>query len=407
MLCRFYTGENTDNSDKGEHEGCEGDDCDPGDNWDQDGGSGGGGGGGGGCKIGLRCDICVGFHCIKLVPIVSAIKEPCVRLVKPKTATHVASTKPGTTCNSLHCPIRCGCDCGGEDAQEKERYENKKDEICIPDIYQSIANPAYRITQVRQVVYLMADAAEAASRGNLVFSAERSCEQYRGFVSKSSVHNTIELNFSWDELHKAGLNVLAYMVTKANCRGKLNRGEFNKQLLQIIDSCHHDTIADKLGSILTNNCLSWRIDPEINKTAGRHRHHLSDSHDGSHILIYLDLAFLRPRRAVNQGSISTPLQRLDRMAFLGGTRDTANTALPTTKLTTYAAWRLDGRAEVGTTKVVDDICHYITSIDHEDASDRDQVRELKYDKYASATCRRADKVTASGLTNHFLPVTCT
>lgn len=61
----------------------------------------------------------------------------------------------------------------------------------------------------------------------------------------------------------------------------------------------------------------------------------------------------------------------------------------------------------GTTKVVDDICHYITSIDHEDASDRDQLREFKYDKYASATCRRADKVAASGLTNHFLPVTCT
>lgn len=109
------------------------------------------------------------------------------------------------------------------------------------------------------------DSGQAASRDNMVFGAKEFCTQYNEFLYKSNDFQALELNFGWDEQHKAGLNMLVRLELKSNCQWRVDEGECNKQLLRIIDGCDQNTIADKQGGVLENNCLAWRIDPEYNQ----------------------------------------------------------------------------------------------------------------------------------------------
>jgi hypothetical protein len=52
------------------------------------------------------------------------------------------------------------------------------------------------------------------------------------------------------------------MEVIANCKETLSRDDCDQELLQIIDGCDQNTIQGKKGSVLTNNCIAWRIDPE-------------------------------------------------------------------------------------------------------------------------------------------------
>lgn len=408
---------------------------------------------------GPLCELCTGVNCIgcKGPKCTTCHGKDCSACSKPKckTCTGNNCAPAGSTCDSLQCPIA-----GGDtpDPQEDEVQEQETGDICIPinlpgDPDPDSGSPAnpnspenppgsgsggggpgsrpvpIQSPDTSQNKVTCYDSGQAASRANMVFAAQQFCLQYSGFRFKSHDSNALEVNFGWDEQHKAGLNILVFLEVQANCEWSLEQDECNKQLVQIIDGCDQDTTADKQGGVLLNNCIAWRIDPEFNKNISPPPPSSSlpsspssppgssqpNPQTGPGLLkpsVPDTKAKHRPKFDIFAYSQAIPskswVQQYGQQAVAYyEDYTTCSVAFGWTASAVVRDATMPDSIN-GITGVFSDTCRYqAQDVSYNAAAEGDVVGRLACNSYLPATCRKGKKVSTCGTRSYLLKVTCT
>ena len=474
--------ENNDDNTPGGHKGdggCTGDDCD----------SGGCGSSCGGCKLGLLCNICIGFNCVPNVgchglnclsckgPLCnlctgancSGCKGPECTTCKGEDCVSCKRGKCGsTTCTDLQCQPGTQPD----DLDEEEDEDNDEDGKCqwngggdsddgggdggsggsggsggtVP----GSGNTQVPASSTRKVSGIMPsetsggggggstttkpsatpiqtpdfsnpstntnacyDNGQMATREHILQAADIFCKTYDGVVFANSFQAAV-VGFGWQEVHKSGLNILIRLEAKYNCRWQMNADECVKQFTALVDGCDQEGIIDKQGGVRQNNCLLWQIDPEQNNDVEPPPAPEPEPEpEPPRPSVPETKEDRKPKFDLYASSTTRP----NGISSWNARYGQQGVAYYEDYSTCSVAFGWENGNVIrdasmpnsikGITKVFSDTCDYVSSINHKDAKDGDRVGELKCSKYASATCRRADKVATCGLTNYLLRVTCT
>ena len=257
------------------------------------------------------------------------------------------------------------------------------------------------------------DNGQMATREHILQAADIFCKTYDGVVFANSFQAAV-VGFGWQEVHKSGLNILIRLEAKYNCRWQMNADECVKQFTALVDGCDQEGIIDKQGGVRQNNCLLWQIDPEQNNDVEPPPAPEPEPEPEPPRPSVPETKENRQPRFDLYASSTT---RANGISWWNARYGQQGVAYYEDYSTCSVAFGWENGNVIrdasmpnsikGITKVFSDTCDYVSSINHKDAKDSDRVGELKCSKYASATCRRADKVATCGLTNYLLRVTCT